>query len=285
MKLLRIMSAITLGMTATMASGQAAPQAPVGLVEQPCAAMRAIPPGIDRYRRSFFDAAPGTKPAPLAAADMEGYKLAQAEALKRDWAGLCRYRDDDILLAGRPAAERRIIFMGDSITENWAAADPALFTDGVVNRGISGQTTPQMLVRFQADVVALHPQAVHIMAGTNDIAGNTGPTSMQDIRNNIMAMVTIARANGIRVLLASTPPAASFPWSRGLKPGPQIRALNDWLRDYAQHVGATYVDYGAVLGTPDGALKSELTFDGVHPNKAGYAAIGAITRRALSAQR
>lgn len=264
------------------AQAQTAPQPPVGLVDDPCIGAPQITPGLERYRQSLFDRSPGAKIVPPPAAEVEAYKLAQAEQVKRDWAGLCRYRADNARVAARPAAERRIVFMGDSITENWSLAHPDFFANGAINRGISGQTTPQMLVRFEADVVALRPKAVHIMAGTNDLAGNTGPTTMRDIQNNIIAMVALAKANGIRVFLASTPPAGSFSWRPGLKPAAQIIQLNDWLRGYARRVGATYLDYHAALATSDGALKRELSPDGVHPNNDGYAVMEPITRRAIS---
>jgi lysophospholipase L1-like esterase len=160
--------------------------------------------------------------------------------------------------------------MGDSITENWALADPQFFARGIVNRGISGQTTPQMLVRFRADVIDLKPQVVHIMAGTNDVAGNTGPTTAQDVKNNIVSMVELARANAIRVVLGSIPPAAAFKWRPEVDPVPQIDALNTWLREYAAQNRLEYIDYHAALAGPSGELRAELGNDGVHPNRDGY---------------
>jgi lysophospholipase L1-like esterase len=205
---------------------------PVGIVDQPC------PPGVT-----------------LTAA--------------QDWPALCRYRAaNESLLASSESA--RIVFIGDSITEGWARADPELFQQGVVNRGISGQTTAQMLVRFRADVIALKPQMVHIMAGTNDVAGNTGPTTEQDVKNNIVSMVELARANGIRVALASIPPAAKFPWRPQVEPLPHIEALNTWLREYATEHKLEYIDYHTALAGPSAELKPELGKDGVHPNPDGY---------------
>ena len=191
------------------------------------------------------------------------------------------YRADNVRLVAGPAAARQVVFMGDSITQGWGLADPAFFGPGHVNRGISGQTTPQMLARFQADVVTLRPRVVHIMAGTNDVAGNTGPTSVQDIRNNIVAMVTLAKAGGAKVVLASIPPAASFNWAPALKPADQIREMNAWLKAYAREQGLTYVDYYAAMATPDGAMKPELTFDGVHPDAAGYRVMRPLAEAAL----
>ena len=190
---------------------------------------------------------------------------AQRHSAAQDWAGLCRYR-----ASNRAVAAPRIVFMGDSITENWNLAQPAFFAKGVVNRGISGQTTSQMLVRFRADVVALHPQTVHILAGTNDVAGNTGPLTAQDFKNNIMSMVDLARANGSAVVLGSIPPAAAFNWRPEVKPVPIIKELNRWLRGYAQEQGLRYVDYYAALAGPEGELRTDLGNEGVHPNRKGY---------------
>jgi lysophospholipase L1-like esterase len=138
------------------------------------------------------------------------------------------------------------------------------------------------VLRFQADVVALHPLVVHIMAGTNDLAGNTGPETMQDFRNNIIAMATLAKANGIQVVLASIPPAAAFPWRAGLKPTPQILEINAWLKEYARSIGGRYVDYYTLLATPEGAMQPGMTFDGVHATLPGYKAIEPASRTATT---
>jgi lysophospholipase L1-like esterase len=171
--------------------------------------------------------------------------------------------------------------MGDSITEFWARADTTLFSNGVVGRGISGQTSPQMLLRFMQDVVELHPRVVHIMAGTNDVAGNTGPTSAQDFQNNIMAMVELAKAHKIKVVLASIPPASAFPWHPGLQPAADIVALNTWLRGYAKSSGSSYVDYYSALVDPQGGFQKALSNDGVHPNRDGYAKMQSLALKAI----
>jgi lysophospholipase L1-like esterase len=215
----------------------------------------------------------GAKVSAAPAAELAAYRAVQDAAKQRDWADRCRYRADDARVAALPPREHRVVFMGDSITEAWGVADPAFFTAGRINRGISGQTTAQMLLRFQADVVALHPATVHILAGTNDLAGNTGPVSMQDIENNFVAMATLAKANGIRVMLASGPPAAKFPWKPGIAPAQQIETLNAWLKTYAHRIGATYIDYYPLLRDAEGGMQPGLTIDGVHPNAAGYRAI------------
>lgn len=205
---------------------------------------------------------------PQAPEEQEKAQRAAAEQRAKDWADLCRYRAADAALRRHP----RVVLMGDSITDFWRQGAPALFESGaVVDRGISGQTSPQMLVRFWPDVIALHPRAVQILAGTNDIAGNTGPTTEQDFENNIMAMVELAQAHHMRVLLGSIPPAVSFWWaSPRYRPAAEIRRLNDWLRRYARSSGAAFVDYYAHLATPTGAFRPGLSNDGVHPNEAGY---------------
>lgn len=205
----------------------------------------------------------------------------QADPGARDAADLCRYSKDNARLIAGPPAGRQIVFMGDSITEDWARVHPEFFAPGMVNRGIGGQTTSQMLIRFHADVIALRPEAVHIMAGTNDIAGNPGSAGPQGYRDNIEAMVDMAGANGIRVILASIPPALAFPWNPGARPAPQISEQNAWLRDYARRKGLTYIDYWSLLAAPDGAFRSALARDGVHPNRAGYAAIEPLARDAM----
>jgi lysophospholipase L1-like esterase len=199
----------------------------------------------------------------------------------RDFGQLCRYAAQNAALL--KSAERvRVVFMGDSITDNWIGADPALFTRGLVDRGISGQTTPQMVVRFRSDVIALKPRAVHIMAGTNDIAGNTGAATIETVRGNIMTMAELARANGIRVILASTPPAAAFPWRPAMKPAAQIVALNDWLRRYAARNAFTYVDYYTALAGQDGGMKQGYASDGVHPTPQGYAVMKPLALAAIA---
>jgi lysophospholipase L1-like esterase len=201
--------------------------------------------------------------------DVQAYVQAQRERAQSDWPNLCRYRPANAALRQRP----RMVFIGDSITENWVKGDPALFSKDIISRGISGQTSPQILLRFFQDVVGLRPQSVHIMAGTNDIAGNTGPTTEQDFKNNIMAMVELAHAHHIDVLLASIPPASGFPWKPALKPASTIIRLNQWLRGYAASSGSRYVDYYSLLADSQGAFLAQLSNDGVHPNRDGYAAM------------
>jgi len=214
------------------------------------------------------------------AADQRAADKAAAQQRARDWADLCRYRADNAALTGHPS----VVLMGDSITDFWREGDPGLFSSDVVDRGISGQTSSQMLVRFWPDVIALHPRTVQILAGTNDVAGNTGPTTEQDYENNIMAMVALARAHHIRVLLGAIPPAVSFWWtSRPYQPAEEIRRLNAWLRRYARSSGAGFVDYYAQLSTSGGAFRPALSNDGIHPNEAGYKVMSALLKSQLGA--
>lgn len=225
-----------------------------------------------------------TSATPLAAqaqATPEQKAKAEREAedrLHADWAWLGRYRDANAAITGPVDT----VFIGDSITQGWFDMTPAFFTTGRHGRGIGGQTTPQMLLRFRQDVIDLHPKVVQIMAGTNDIAGNTGPMTPEQTKANLMSMAELARAHGIRVILASIPPADHFPWRPGLETAPRIAALNGWIKDYAARTGAIYADYWTALH--DGpALRASLTYDGVHPNKAGYAVMAPVAEAAIRA--
>ncbi|MGH7678530.1 MAG: SGNH/GDSL hydrolase family protein [Gemmatimonadaceae bacterium] len=206
---------------------------------------------------------------------------AQEDRLRNDWAQLRRYQPDNAKLAPAPD---RVVFMGNSITEGWAPLFPTLFPGKpYVGRGIGGQTTPQMLVRFRQDVVALKPRVVVILAGTNDIAGNTGPSTIEMIEDNLASMAEIARANGIRVVLCSVLPVYDYPWKRGLEPAPKIMALNAWLKDYAARHGAVYVDFHSEMEDERHGMKAEYTSDGVHASEAGYRVMARIVERGIAA--
>jgi len=205
------------------------------------------------------------------------------ERAASDWANLCRWRKENQQILSGKASHPDVIFVGDSITENWLLADPTFFSGAQVNRGVSGQTTAQILVRFPEDVVALRPKAVHIMAGTNDIAGNGGPVTLQQVENRVAAMADLARAQGIKVVIATVPPAVDFFWNPGLKPAADIAALNIWLKDYAARNGFVFADYFSVLATPgSAAMKPQLSNDGVHPNRNGYDAMRPVAEEAVS---
>ncbi len=201
-----------------------------------------------------------------------------------DWANVAYYRNANHALIARPDP-RRLVFIGDSITEGWANQPFIKNNRHFIGRGISGQTTPQMLVRFRSDVIALNPSVVHIMGGTNDIAQNTGPETIDEMLGYIVGMTELARASGIRVVLASVPPASDFPWHHGLQPAPKISALNVRLQAYAARHGIAYADYWRVLATPEGEMKPQYSEDGVHVNAAGYEAIRPITVAAIARAR
>lgn len=270
-------------------AGQAHAQAPepaaiptaVGMVEEPC------PPGSSgrseaalAYARAVVTDGPMDSKA-LAGMGAEGQQRAAMDAwsAKNDWANLCLYRQANA--ADVKAGPVKVVFLGNSITELWKAADPDLFTGGIVDRGISGQTSGQTLIRFMPDVVALHPKAVHIVMGTNDVAGNNGPTRAEDLQNNIRAMVAIAKANHIRVILGAITPAGVIPWRNSIHPTEQIKALNAWMKAYAAQEGLIYVDYWSALAGPDGAMKPGISRDGVHPMRSGYALMKPLALAAI----
>lgn len=255
------------------------PATPVG--GTPCDPPLTVPASIIASVRAQFDAPDKPRPA-VPPEDMAAYQAMQAEQQKKDWAATCYFSAENAALAAGPAVADRVVFMGDSITQLWALAEPQDFGPSRVNRGISGQTTPQMLIRFKRDVLALKPKAVHILAGVNDIAGNTGPTTLEDIENNISSMVELAKAHGVQVILATPLPAGKFTWAPQLTPGPQVIQYAEWVRKYAAEQNLVLADYYPVLATPDGAMKPELGPDGVHPNKAGYALMKPITDAAIA---
>ena len=202
------------------------------------------------------------------------------QQLRTDWANLAKYRDDNAKLSPPAKNENRVVFMGNSITEGWHLA--TMFPGKpYVNRGISGQTTPQMLVRFRPDVVALKPKVVVILAGTNDIAGNTGPSTIEMIEDNIASMAEIAKANGIRVVLSSILPVYDYPWKPGLQPAPKIIAINKWMKDYAAKHGHVYLDYHSATADSRGGMRPELASDGVHPTEAGYRVMAPLAKAAI----
>jgi len=208
-----------------------------------------------------------------------------AQAANADWAQLARYHAEDLALPAPAPGTQRVVFYGDSITDAWGR-HPELgpFFPGkpYVNRGISGQTTPQMLVRFQQDVVHLRPAAVVILAGTNDIAGNTGPSTPEMIEDNFRSMTAIAQANGIKVVLASITPAFSYPWKPAIQPVPIIREVNQWLKNYCASEHLVYLDYYTAMSDATGAMKPGLASDGVHPTAAGYAIMAPLAEAAIA---
>ena len=190
-----------------------------------------------------------------------------------DWAHLEKFRESNSKIMDFEDPNR-VVFMGNSITEGWSNFNKDFFLKNpFINRGISGQTTPQMLIRFRADVVNLKPKTVVILAGINDIAGNTGPITIENTAENIISMAEIAKANNISVIICSTIPAIDFPWNPGLNPGPKVIKLNSILKKYCEENGVAYADYYSAMADEKGGLKvPEYTSsdDLVHPNLEGY---------------
>jgi len=187
-----------------------------------------------------------------------------------DFGGLEHFKDADAALAPPSPGENRVVFMGDSITQAWKL-DQSFPGKPYINRGISGQTTPQMLVRFRQDVIDLKPKVVVILAGTNDIAGNTGPMTLEQTEGNLASMAELARANGIRVVLCSILPAFDYAWAHGHEPAPKIAEIDAWLKSYAERNRFVYVDFYSAMKDERDGLPPTLSKDGVHPLPAGFA--------------
>jgi lysophospholipase L1-like esterase len=200
----------------------------------------------------------------------------------QDWANLAKYETENSQLPFKQSGEKRIVLMGDSITEFWSQIQPAFFINtSYINRGISGQTTPQMLIRFRPDVLQLHPDVVVILAGVNDIAGNTGPASNEQIFGNIISMVELAKANGIKVILCSVLPANNFYWRPNNKAAQTIIQLNQMIQLYAEENNIPYVDYHTAMTDSKNGLPIEFSEDGVHPNLNGYQTMQPLLEKAV----
>jgi len=201
---------------------------------------------------------------------------------KNDWPNFKRYGEANEKL-GLPAAnEERVVFMGNSITDGWIRISPEFFEGkSYIDRGISGQTTPQMLVRFRADVINLKPKVVLILGGTNDIAGNTGPSTLEMIEDNLASMAELGKANGIKVILCSILPVYDYPWKPGLEPAEKIVTVNKWIKAYAAKNGFDYLDYFSSVVDSRKGMKAEYSKDGVHPNKEGYKVMEVMAEEAI----
>jgi acyl-CoA thioesterase I len=198
-------------------------------------------------------------------------QISLAADVVTDWANLTRYHDASQVLASQAKVPGRVVFMGDSITEGWGVSRPQFMDNKThINRGISGQTTPQMLLRFKQDVLDLNPDVVVILAGTNDIAGNTGPATLKMITDNISCMIQLAKVHRIKVIIGSVLPADHYGWAPTIQPVAQIKELNLWLLRYSGQHHLHYVDWYNALKTPEGALDGKYGDDGVHPNSHGY---------------
>ena len=215
--------------------------------------------------------------------------LMRNDARMRDWPNLGRYRDANRTLAAPTTGAARVVFMGDSITDSWPQPrfGDMFARKGYVGRGISGQTTPQMLVRFRPDVIDLKPRVVVVLAGTNDIAGNSGPMTNEEIQGNLASMSELAKANGIRVVLSSILPVSAYhtvpngvPQTTA-RPMDRIRALNDWMKKHAAAQGHVYLDYFSAMLDDKGVLRQELSGDDLHPNAQGYAVMEPLAEAAI----
>jgi lysophospholipase L1-like esterase len=218
-------------------------------------------------------------------------RLDRAESKLNDWPALARYREDNKKTAAPAKNEERVVFMGDSITDSWDDPRYGGFFPGkpYVNRGISGQTTPQMLIRFRPDVIDLKPKVVVILAGTNDLAGNTGPTTLEAIEDNLSSMAELASAHGIRVVFASVLPVSDYEMRDGKpivqtvrRPPAQILELNKWIKEFAATHHHTFLDYFSAMVDDKGFLKNELSDDGLHPNAQGYVVMAPLAEAAIT---
>jgi lysophospholipase L1-like esterase len=200
-----------------------------------------------------------------------------------EWANFDKYGKANTELKGQAVAKDRVVFMGNSITEGWSGSDPDFFKGKpYVNRGISGQTTPQMLLRFRTDVIDLKPAVVVILAGINDIAQNTGPATIDQIAGNIFSMAELARANKIKVVLCSVLPAYDFPWRPGLGPADKVVQLNQQIRDYAKAHNIVYVDYFSAMADDRKGLPANLAGDGIHPTLEGYRMMEPLVEKGIA---
>jgi len=233
-----------------------------------------------------------TKPAcDCSAVELMNGRLTVLEKRLQDWPDLARYREANAKVAAPAKDEQRVVFMGDSITDMWVQPRFGAFFPGkpYIGRGIGGQTTPQMVLRFRADVIALQPKVVVILAGTNDLSANTGPITLEETEGNLASMAELARAHGIRVVLSSVMPVSNYGHDRDgnpvdmrqKRPPEKILELNAWIKKYAAEQGHMYLDYFSAMVDEQGLLKNELSEDGLHPNAAGYAVMAPLAEKAI----
>jgi len=223
---------------------------------------------------------PTTDPAAAGSKPAEDFATARNRQLLNDFGWLAHFADDNAKLPPPAPGENRVVFMGDSITQGWHL-DQSFPGKPYINRGISGQTTPQMLIRFRQDVIDLHPKAVIILAGTNDVAGNTGPMTPEQTEGNIQSMAELAAASGIKVVLCSITPAKAYPWKPEVASVEPIAKINAWMKAYAASKGYTYVDYFTAMKDADNGLPANLSKDGVHPLPAGYAVMAPLAEAGI----
>ncbi|HEV2488019.1 MAG TPA: SGNH/GDSL hydrolase family protein [Terracidiphilus sp.] len=225
-------------------------------------------------------ASPATPATTASGHPNDDYWRKHDQQLLTDFPWLARFKEDDLKLGPPAPGEDRVVFMGDSITQGWHL-DVSFPGKPYINRGISGQTTPQMVLRFHQDVIQLKPKVVIILAGINDIAGNTGPMTLEETEDNLASMAEIATANQIKVVLCSVLPAFDFPWSPGQYPAHKVVALNDWIKTYAEAKGFVYVNFYSPMKDDRGGLPPTLSKDGVHPLPAGYAIMAPLAEAGI----
>jgi acyl-CoA thioesterase I len=223
---------------------------------------------------------PAPPPSAAPSHPQDAYWTEHDKQLLVDFGALSHYKEANLALHAPAPGEKRVVFMGDSITEIWKIGE-SFPGKPYINRGISGQTSPQILVRFRQDVIDLNPKVVVILAGTNDIAENTGPMTLEQTEGNLTSMAELATANHIRVVLCSVLPAFDFSWHRGLQPASKIAALNTWIKTYAAEKGYVYVDYYSAMKDERGGLPATLSKDGVHPLPAGYAIMAPLAEAGI----
>ena len=208
----------------------------------------------------------------------------QTQTNNGDWPNLAYYHNNNISLGSPIENEKRIVFMGDSITEEWSHLYPSFFSNrSYINRGIGGQTTPQMLLRFKPDTIDLHPHIIVLLAGINDVAGNTGPSTVKMITDNIFSMAELAMNKDVKIILSSILPANAFPWNDAIENvSSTIISINSLMKDYALSNGIVYLDYYSSMVDENEGLNSDYTEDGVHPNKEGYKVMSGLAEKTIS---
>jgi lysophospholipase L1-like esterase len=247
-----------------------------------CAALLCVAPLSSQIVAPPAPQQPASKPA-TAQPQTPEQQIQHMQAQLADWANLDRYRAENAVLPPIAENEQRVVFYGDSITDAWGRRAGTFFPGKpYVNRGISGQTTPQMLVRFQQDVVHLHPAVVIVLAGTNDIAGNTGPSTPEMIEDNFVSMAAIAKQSGIEMVIASILPTYAYPWKPGVQPAQEIREVNSWLKDFCAQQGLVYLDYYSKMTDERGGMRPGLSIDGVHPTGEGYEIMAPLAEKAIA---
>jgi lysophospholipase L1-like esterase len=217
-------------------------------------------------------------------ASLNASQVERMQMIFNDWPNLGKYKEENEKLAMQKSTKPRVVFMGNSITEGWKNLDSAFFAPETnhIDRGISGQTTPQMLLRFRPDVIDLKPAVVVILAGINDIAQNTGPMTLEQTFGNIVSMAELAKANKIRVVISSVLPAYDFPWHPGLQPADKVVQLNAMLKDYSNKNGIVYLDYFSAMADERKGLPKTLSYDGIHPTLAGYKLMESLAEKAIA---